>query len=98
MVNRITLDCARLTERRSAHDYLAESLSFPGCYGKNLDALCDCLGDLGPTEIALERPELLRKEGGYAEKILNVILKAAEENPYLTVILQERPAERERAL
>ncbi len=85
MVKHITLDCARLLDRAGAHTYLAEALSLPDYYGRNLDALYDCLGDLGPTEITLERFELLREAGGYAEMILNVILEAAEGNPYLTV-------------
>lgn len=87
MVNRVTLDCARLLERQTAHAHLAEALSLPDYYGKNLDALYDCLGDLGPTELTLKGSWLLRAEGGYAEMILNVILEAAESNPALTVIL-----------
>ena len=91
MVNRVTLDCARLLERQPAHAYLAEALSLPDYYGKNLDALYDCLTDLGPTELTLEGPELLREAGGYAEMILNVILEAAEGNPYLTAVLSPAP-------
>ena len=93
MVNRIMLDCARLLERREAHTYLAEALCLPDYYGRNLDALYDCLTDLGPTELTLERPELLREAGGYAEMILNVILEAAEGNPCLTAVLSPAPKE-----
>ncbi len=91
MVAQITLDCARLLERLEAHTYLAEALDLPEYYGRNLDALYDCLTELGPTELTLEGPELLREAGGYAEMILNVILEAAEGNPYLTTVLTPAP-------
>ena len=35
--------------KENGHDYLAEALDFPDYYGKNLDALYDCL-----TEISCE--------------------------------------------
>ena len=36
------------------HDYLKEVFDFPDYYGKNLDALYDCLCDIGvDTEIVL---------------------------------------------
>lgn len=38
------LDGISIKER--GHDYLAEALSFPDYYGKNLDALYDCLCEI----------------------------------------------------
>ena len=39
------LDGNKLTNRELLHNALAESLSFPNWYGRNLDALYDCLTD-----------------------------------------------------
>ncbi len=39
----ITLDCAGLENAQALHEALAEALQFPEWYGKNLDALYDCL-------------------------------------------------------
>ena len=40
--------------KRKGHDYLKEVLNFPDYYGKNLDALYDCLCEIGvETEIIL---------------------------------------------
>ena len=48
-MNRVDLDIDILNQWR--HDYLKMIFGFPEYYGKNLDALYDCLGDLGDTEI-----------------------------------------------
>ena len=43
----------KLIKKRS-HDYLSEVFDFPSYYGRNLDALYDCLTDIGvETEIHL---------------------------------------------
>ncbi len=83
MVNNVTLDCRELRRRDRAHDYLAETLHFPDYYGRNLDALADCLAELGQCRISLEGAEELRWEGGYGLKILKVLEEAARENPGL---------------
>lgn len=45
MVN-CTLDDARMLSCTQAHDDLARGLTMPEHYGRNLDALRDCLGDI----------------------------------------------------
>ena len=60
MVAQITLDCARLLERREAHAYLAEALDLPEYYGRNLDALFDCLTEMGDCTLTLTGAEALR--------------------------------------
>ena len=41
----IVIDGEKMLNRRAAHDHLAEQLSLPDYYGRNLDALFDCLTD-----------------------------------------------------
>ena len=41
------LKASRLAARGEAHEYLREQLGLPGYYGANLDALYDCLQELG---------------------------------------------------
>ena len=51
------LDCREMQGKKKAHAYLAEKLSFPSYYGKNLDALYDCLTDISePTAVGLAIP------------------------------------------
>ena len=43
----VSFDCREWTSSEQMHQRLSEELSFPGYYGRNLDALNDCmLGDL----------------------------------------------------
>ena len=42
------LDASRFTSKSAAHEHIKEVLSFPDYYGKNLDALDDCLSEMPP--------------------------------------------------
>ncbi len=42
----IHIDARKLTDAAGLHASLTEALGFPATYGKNLDALIDCLSDL----------------------------------------------------
>ena len=66
------------------HNYLANQLSFPTYYGRNLDALYDCLTERGEdTTLVLQNwPE----EGPFA-RFLPVFLDAAAQNPHLHIEL-----------
>ena len=45
------------------HDYLKEVFDFPEYYGKNLDALYDCLCEIGvDIEIVLINPDAVSKD------------------------------------
>jgi len=50
----ITLDIRDWTDRAAAHRAIAQAMAFPAWYGGNLDALADCLSELGPqTHVVL---------------------------------------------
>ena len=84
----IVLNCENLAQRKQAHQYLAQMLNFPDYYGKNLDALFDCLTELGDCTVILEGGANLSKNGGYGAKILNVLEEAALANPRLKLEIQ----------
>ena len=87
-MKKIILNCENLIERKQAHLYLAEMLEFPEYYGKNLDALFDCLTELGECTVVLQGEAELRQAGGYGVKILKVLGEAAQANPGLTLEFQ----------
>jgi RNAse (barnase) inhibitor barstar len=40
------IDCSTWNDEKDMHEDIADVLNFPGYYGKNLDALNDCMGDI----------------------------------------------------
>ncbi len=66
----IIIDTGKLTSKTAAHDYLADCMSFPDYYGKNLDALADCLSELPKnTAVIFKNTE---HAGEYGEAIFEV--------------------------
>ena len=87
MVKKVVLDCEKLLRRKEAHLYLAEMLDFPDYYGENLDALYDCLTEIGECIIVLEGEDVLRESEGYGAKVLKVFKEAAYANPGLKLLI-----------
>lgn len=81
----VMLDGRAMAEAGAAHGYLAERLGFPGYYGRNLDALFDCLGDIGEaTVVTVAHAEaMLATADGL--RIWRVMEEAAGANPFLAV-------------
>ena len=84
----IILNCENLAQRGQAHQYLAHMLDFPDYYGQNLDALYDCLTELGDCTIVLDGGAEIPQSGGYGEKVLQVLEEAAQANPRLRLEIQ----------
>ena len=77
----LTLDCRK--ELPQLHEQLAQELCFPEWYGKNLDALHDCLNDIVfPVTITV-------LFGDLHPKLLRVLYDCTEENPNLTIHIPE---------
>lgn len=83
----VELDCAAMTDRAAAHEYLKQKLDFPEYYGKNLDALYDLLSSEGrEVTLLLRNYHLLQQNlGGYGDMLLATLQEAAESNSNLKV-------------
>ncbi len=64
------------------HDILSKALDFPEWYGRNLDALYDCLTDAGEeTDLQFWNQDALESHlGSYAKALVKVVRAAAKEN------------------
>lgn len=83
----VYLDGRALDSREALHQALSALLAFPAYYGKNLDALHDCLTDLSePSELVLRGEAALSGLlGRRADAFRRVLRDSAAENPLLTV-------------
>lgn len=81
-MKQITLDGNILADAVKVHDYIKEMLGFPEYYGKNLDALYDCLTDLEDMEITVTAPT---EDGAIFQKVIRVFKAASRENAGLYV-------------
>lgn len=78
----VVLDARCMDTKESAHAYLQEKLKFPEYYGKNLDALYECMCELTDKElIILHRGEAQ----SYYLRVESVLRKAEEENKELNI-------------
>lgn len=78
----IVLDARCMDTKESAHAYLQEKLEFPEYYGKNLDALYECMCELSDKELII----LHRREAqNYYLRVESVFRKAEEENKELNI-------------
>jgi ribonuclease inhibitor len=81
----ITINCAAIGTMGEMHDLLARELNFPEWYGRNLDALHDCLTAISEdTQLTfLHFPALPFPTVG----LLRVLRDSENENPHLEISL-----------
>ena len=76
----IVLDGLELRSLEEVHDRFAQALALPEWYGRNLDALFDCLTDLGePVTVRL-------RLGRQGRALVRLLRRAAAENPQVTLL------------
>lgn len=69
------------------HDFIAEALGFPEYYGRNLDALSDCLGDIcHPVEVIIARR--FDDVENWFDRVSSIFIRTALENPNLHVTIE----------
>ena len=89
----IRLDGATLCRREEAFALLGEALALPEWWGRNLDALYDCLtGELGrPVRLELSGREAMEATG-FGRRLLRVLEDAAAASSFFE--LEDCPPEK----
>lgn len=89
-MKKIIIDGSAIFTSPDLHEALASALSLPAHYERNLDALYDCLTEIGEdTHLELRNwhhIEFHLKD--YSGKAVYVFHCAQEENPHLNIILR----------
>lgn len=65
----VILDARKMGTKEEAHTYLQQIFSFPDYYGRNLDALYDCLSEIRSLSVYILHAG---EAGEYFEKVLSV--------------------------
>lgn len=86
-----TMEGGNIRTREELHDALVRALNLPTWYGRNLDALYDCLTDIHEdTQLQLAHAEeLFAHLGVYADVFQSVLRDACDENPHLRLNCEE---------
>ena len=89
MTVEILLDGRIMTDREALHTHLAEKLSLPDYYGRNLDALFDLLSVYPQSaEIVLVHADvMIAALGRYGHGVLKTMVDASRANPNLEFTL-----------
>lgn len=90
-MRKVELDFKELDSKEAIQKYLAEKMKFPHYYGRNLDALYDCLTDIRePTAIACNMPQKAEDSWleGYLNKICRTFQDAEADNGNLAVFFR----------
>ena len=90
-MNDVFLDGRAFHSKEALHASLQTALSLPEHYGKNLDALFDCLTE--PTRQLhlhlIHRDSIVAQLGNYGEAFLQVLDAAVVENHQLQLTIDE---------
>lgn len=87
-MQKIIIDGKHVNNINQLHDILKKELNLPDYYGKNFDALWDCLTGWVTLPLIIEWKNFQKSKnnlGGEVEKILHILLKAEQELPGLKI-------------
>lgn len=87
----VILDGNLILDREMLHDVLAEELHLPEWYGRNLDALYDCLTDVREeTMITLRNRDALEEHlGSYRHRLMRLLEDVTLDNPNVWLATSE---------
>ena len=90
-MKKVILDMNICRTAEEAHEYLARQFGFPEHYGRNLDALYDCLTEITDNTCAvfLEPAEDREEYHAFLCRLKKVLADAEEDNMHFGVIFED---------
>ena len=87
----IVLDGLEIQSMEEVHDLFARTLNLPEWYGRNLDALFDCLTEGGaPVAVRLLHKDALKERlGRRGRALIHLLRRASKETPRVTLLEAE---------
>ena len=85
----VILDGAVCARREAAMAALSTALELPDWWGKNLDALCDCLWEVGEVRVLVKNHRAMMV-APFGRALWRALTETAEENPHLRVAAARR--------
>lgn len=84
-MKKVILDGNMMTSRQETHEYIKKKMKFPDYYGNNLDALADCLSEIGKkTTVTLINTDKMKENlGVYHKGFIRVFTELSEDNENL---------------
>jgi ribonuclease inhibitor len=91
-MEKVIIDGLKMTSKEVAHSYLANHFNFPPYYGRNLDALFDCLVEITASTLIyiVNERELITNLGEYGRNLINTIVDATKENDSLILVIDKK--------
>lgn len=74
------IDGAAMNSRAQAHSELQHALELPGHYGRNLDALWDCITGMHASVTLVHPAPMLNALGVYGCKLVQTMFEATDAN------------------
>ena len=86
-MKKVTIDGNLIKTKEELHEAFSSQLAFPEWYGKNLDALHDCLTDINEeTVIEILSFTLLEETlGKYCQSLIKALNASSKNNPNLKI-------------
>ena len=85
-VKHYVIDFSEIADRNALHTRLKHALELPEYYGRNLDALYDCLTEMPECTVTLISSDALSSLGQYGKAVLSVFSDAAASSNITLII------------
>ncbi|MBO7514689.1 MAG: barstar family protein [Lachnospiraceae bacterium] len=85
----LVIDGEHVSDMKQLHEHIAAQLHFPRHYGKNLDALYDCLTDMSKVAVHVHNYGALKEHVGdaAAEGLMDVFLDLCAVKPECSLVV-----------